>query len=413
MRHKGFTIVEVVVGSSIMLIIMMLTLTLYTKSNKTAVDQMQLAEIQHDARSGIYFISEDVKNAGVGLPSSLSGCFVEGIDGYGPAPEFSDSIKIMGGFDGALELKIEKYLGGAGGGASTAFLYAYDLENFHYSLDFYIGKVVLLASTICPDCYAFRVITNAFGLDGIDEPRFNMSPGLSAGLNPPGGLIESCKIECWKDAEITFGQIKQYWLDTTGIPGDYPDLNLTVGQAGYQGIPYVLYMTTVYDGVLTHMPIALNIENLQFQYIFSSIMGDLDFDGLTDASADWDNFNWTINPADDLATQMGKLVLLKEIRLVRMWMLGKTANPFVGVSGTSSTNIHLYRRPAIANSPMSDQDDRHRRFLVETTSNIRNRSLNFYSYTYFDALDCTSCHIDKEIYLEDATLKVIQIRKIN
>ncbi|MBA7678848.1 hypothetical protein ES703_87126 [subsurface metagenome] len=151
-------------------------------------------------------------------------------------------------------------------------------------------------------------------------------------------------------------------------------------------------MTTVYDGVLTHLPIALNIENLQFQY-----MGDLDFDGLTDASADWDNFNWTINPADDLSTQMGKLVLLKEIRLVRMWVLGKTANPFVGVSGTPSTNIHLYRRPTIANSPMSDQDDRHRRFLVETTSNIRNHNLDFYiSY----------------IALEDAFLKVTQIRKV-
>ena len=65
MRNKGFTIVEVVVGSSIMLIIVMLSLTLYTKSNKTAVDHMQLAEIQHDVRSGIYFISEDVRNAGV------------------------------------------------------------------------------------------------------------------------------------------------------------------------------------------------------------------------------------------------------------------------------------------------------------------------------------------------------------
>lgn len=397
MRNKGFTLVEIVVGSFIMLIIVMLSLVLYTKSNKTAVDQMQLAEIQHDVRSGIYFISEDVKNAGVGLPASLSGCFVEGIDGYGPAPEFSDSIKFMGGFDGALELKIEKYQGGGGGGASTAFLYSWDLENFHYSIDFYIGKVILLASTTCPDCYAFRVITNAFGLDGTGVSKFNMSPGLSSGFNPPGGLIESCAPNCWDDAEVTFGQIKQYWLDTTGIPGDYPDLNLTVGQAGYQGIPYVLYMTTVYDGVLTHLPIALNIENLQFQY-----MGDLDFDGLTDASADWDNFNWTINPADDPSTQIGKLVLLRQIRLVRIWLLGKTANPFVEISGTPSTNIHLYRRPAIANSPMSDQDDRHRRFLVETTSNIRNHCLDFYRRDHIYSF-----------YLEDATIKVTQIRKIN
>ena len=397
MRCKGFTFIEVLVGGSIMLIVVILTLTLYTETNKIAVDQHQFSAIQHDVRSGIYFISEDVKNAGVGLPASLSGCFVEGIDGYGPAPEFSDSIKIMGGFDGALELKIEKYQGGGGGGASTAFLFNWDLENFHYSIDFYIGKVVLLASTTCPDCYAFRVITNAFGLDGTGASKFNMSPGLSSGFNPPGGLIESCASNCWDDAEVTFGQIKQYWLDTTGIPGDYPDLNLTVGQDGYQGIPYVLYMTTVYDGVLSHLAIALNIENLQFQY-----MGDLDFDGLTDASADWDNFNWTINPADDMSTKMGKLVLLRQIRLVQIWLLGKTANPFVGVSGTPSTNIHLYRRPAIANSPMSDQDDRHRRFLVTTMSNIRNHSLDFYS-TY----------IPPVAGLEEATLKVTQIRKSN
>jgi len=77
-------------------------------------------------------------------------------------------------------------------------------------------------------------------------------------------------------------------------------------------------------------------------------------------------------------------------------VLGKTANPFVGVSGTPSTNNHLYRRPAIANSPMSDQDDRHRRFLVKTTSSMRNHSLDFYS-TY--------------IALEDAVLKVTRIRR--
>lgn len=55
------------IGSSIMLIIILLTLSLYTRSNKIAVDQSMLAEIQHDARSGMYFISGDVRNAGVGL----------------------------------------------------------------------------------------------------------------------------------------------------------------------------------------------------------------------------------------------------------------------------------------------------------------------------------------------------------
>jgi hypothetical protein len=105
----------------------------------------------------------------------------------------------------------------------------------------------------------------------------------------------------------------------------------------------------------------------------------LDNDGFSDGPADWDNINWTINPGDDEATKQTKLGSIRRIRLVRIWVLGRTKNPYVGISGTPSTNLHLYRRPAIANSPQSNQDDKHRRFLLESTSTIRNHSLDLYN----------------------------------
>jgi hypothetical protein len=99
-----------------------------------------------------------------------------------------------------------------------------------------------------------------------------------------------------------------------------------------------------------------------------------------DGPTDWDNANWTINPGDDAATREAKLDLISKIRLVKIWVLGRTENPYVSVSGTPSSEIHVYRRPAIANSPASSQDDKHRRFLLESTSNIRNRSLSIYNF---------------------------------
>lgn len=368
MRHKGFSFIEILVGASIMLMIVMLTLTLYTKSNKYAVDQMQLSTVQHDVRSAMYFISRDIRSTGVGL-SINSGYSMEGIDGYGPGPEFSDAIKLMGCFGDPLNLTIEKYQGGGGGAAATAFLYDWSLETMPYPPEYYTGKTVLIVSTTCPGSFAVRTITQVFGLDGTGVAKFSMVPGLAT-PNPPGGLSDTgAPVECWEDGAVTFGDIMFYWVDTSGIPADYPDLNLTVGVDGYSGIPNTLYMTAIGG----HMAIAFNIENLQFQYL-----GDLDYDGSLDVSVDWDNTNWTMNPGDDVSVRLGKLGLISRIRGVRTWVLGKTANPFVSRSGAPSTGIHLYRRPAIGNSPASSQDDNHRRFLVETTSNVRNHSLDLY-----------------------------------
>ncbi len=374
--RKGFTLVEVLVGATIMMMVVLATLTLYVSSNKLSVDQLQFADLQHDVRSAMFFASRDVRSAGVGIIADLAGYYLEGIDGFSPSPEAADSIKLMGSFDSPLNLGIESYSGGAGGGAATVFLYDWELENNPYTtVEQYVDRRILIMSTICPGCYAFRTISHIFGLDGSGAAHMNMVPGGYA-LNPPGGLVDTgCDIACWQDAVITWGQIRQYWLDTTGNPADYPGMNLTVGQDGYMGIPYTMYLSGMdEEGNAEHLALAMNIENLQFQYI-----GDMDGDGVQDDPADWDNSNWTILPSDDTATRQTKMELISRIRMVRMWVLGRTPAQYQSVSGSPSTSIHLYRRPAVANSPAASSDDRHRRFLLESTSNIRNLSLNVYN----------------------------------
>ena len=365
----GFTVIEVLVGSLIMLAIIVATLSLYTRSNKVSVDQQQFAEIQHDVRAAMYFVSRDMRSAGVGLVNDIAGYSLEGIDGHGSSPESPDSIKLMGNFDAPLDLTVQ------GVGGVQFKVDVSELNNSPYQEEDYEGKEIIIISQTCPGCFALLYISNVAWPMGVAPGTFTMPPGQSE-LNPPGGLFDTgCPADCWADAKITFVQIKQYWLDTTGNPGDYPDLNPSVGQDGYLGIPYTLYLTTIGEGGgISHMPLALNIENLQFQYF-----GDLDNDGITDPSTDWDNANWTIDPMDDEATKQAKLALINRIHMVRIWVLGRTKNPYVGVSGTAPANLHLYRRPAVANSAVGEETDKHRRFLLESTAQIRNMSLSIYN----------------------------------
>jgi hypothetical protein len=65
-----------------------------------------------------------------------------------------------------------------------------------------------------------------------------------------------------------------------------------------------------------------------------------------------------------------------------MWVLGRTPQPFTSVGGTAPGAIQVYRRPRISDSDPADPaspDDRRRRFLLESTSNVRNMSLNLYN----------------------------------
>lgn len=367
---RGFTVIEILVGSLIMLAIIMATLALYTKSNKVSIDQQGFAELQHDVRAAMYFLSRDIRSAGTGILTGLIGYSIEGIDGHGPSSELSDSIKLMGNFYDPLDMTVE-FLAGVQFKVDVS-----ELNNSPYQEEFFENRDVMITSPTCPGCFAVLHISNVAWPGGVSPATFTMPPGQSE-LNPPGGLSDTgCPSSCWVDAQITFVEIKQYWLDTTGNPGDYPDLNPVVGQDGYLGIPYTLYLTSIDENEsITHMPLALNIENLQFQYF-----GDLDNDGILDGPLDWDNSNWTIDPMDDEATKQAKLELICRIHMVRIWVLGRTKNPYVGVSGTPSTYLHLYKRPAVANSPVGEETDKHRRFLLESTAQIRNLSLNLYNH---------------------------------
>lgn len=367
--RRGFTVIEVLIGSSIMLTIIVATLSLYTKSNKVSVDQQQSAEIQHDVRAAMYFVSRDIRSAGVGLLTDIGGYSLEGIDGHGPSPESPDSIKLMGSFDAPLNLSVQDQ------GGSNFKVEMSELNNNPYQEEYYQDRDIIITSPTCPGCFAIRHISSVSWPGGGSPATFVMPPGQSE-FNPPGGLSDTgCDPSCWADAKITFVQIKQYWLDTTGNPGDYPDLDLSVGQDGYLGIPHTLYFTTIDESEsATHMPLALNIESLQFQYF-----GDLDDDGILDGPTDWDNSNWTIDPTDDEATRQAKFVLISRIRMVKIWLLGRTRNPYVSVSDAVPANLHLYRRPAIANSAAGEENDKHRRFLLESTVQIRNMSLNLYN----------------------------------
>ncbi|MDH4220831.1 MAG: prepilin-type N-terminal cleavage/methylation domain-containing protein [Candidatus Aminicenantes bacterium] len=143
--RRGYTLIEVLIGATIMLLVVLATLALYVQSNKLSVDQQQFASIQHDVRSAMFFVSRDIRSAGVGLIPQLAGYFLEGTDGFGPSPESPDSIKIMANLDDPLKLKIETYMGGAGGGAATAALYSGEFYNNPYTtVESYVDRPIFI-----------------------------------------------------------------------------------------------------------------------------------------------------------------------------------------------------------------------------------------------------------------------------
>lgn len=374
---KAFSLIELLLGSAIMLVVLAATLGIYMRSNRSAVDQQQLTDLQSNVRSGMYFIAKDVRSAGAGFLTEIAGYFLEGTDAASEGDAAADSIRLMANYDDPLLLRIEDYSGGTGGGAATAFLYDYSLENSPYDCpDYYEDRVYLIISVRCPGCYAIRYIADnqVFGC-GTGANHVNFSPGRSD-LNPPGGLLDTgCDADCWIDAIITLGQIKLYWLDTTGNLSNFNEFSLTPGQDGYIGEPGVLYVSTTFrEGSMTHVAIARNIENLQFQY-----NGDMDEDGQLDGFQDWDNANWTIQASDTEEQRNAKRDLISRIRQVKIWVQGRTERPFVSVSGTPPPGVYIYQRPTLANSPGDDTVDRRRRFVLESTSNIRNLSLSLYN----------------------------------
>lgn len=354
-KRNGFTLIELLIGSTIMLIIILASLYLYTKSNQVSVDQQQLAELQHDVRSSMYFISRDVRNAGVGLPQEFGGYFLEGEDNEDQGGEVTpDRLKLMGNMEDPLNLKIVNYQGAA----ANVSLEDYSFEQYPYPDSYYKDKVILLLPNPTSGCNkgALRQITHVTHSGGGTNEKINFSHGLAKDFNPPQGLRGTCpSSNDYDGGSVVFINVKEYWLDVTG---NYP--GLTAGEDGYigNGEGGILYMT--HNGV--HYPLAKDIENLQFRY-----NGDFDQDGSLDGFTDWQE-SWTGDPA-----------MVSRVNQIRMWVLGRTPESFASVSGTPPQDIHLYQRPAIANTQASSNPDMHRRFLLESTVTIRNLALNLYN----------------------------------
>jgi prepilin-type N-terminal cleavage/methylation domain-containing protein len=352
---RGFTLVELLVGSTILLIVVLATLSLYKTSNQIAVDQQQFAELQHGVRSGMYLISRDTRMAGVGMPIEFYGYALEGVDNENQGAVVDpDRLTVMGNFDEPLNLRISNYQGSA----ANLTVEDYSFEQFQYPDEFYENKTVLILPNPSSGCVLgeVRTITHVTHDATGQNERLNFSPGLAPGVNPPGGLSGTCpSSNDYDGGMVTFINVNGYWLDVTG---NYP--GLTAGTDGYigNGEGNVLYLTM--NGI--HYPLATNVENLQFQY-----NGDLDDDGFLDGFVEWQSA-WT-----------GDITMVSRIRQVKMWVLGQTENPFVSVGANPPVNVHLYRRPTIANSPGAGDDDKHKRFLLESTANVRNLSLNIYN----------------------------------
>ncbi|UCE39774.1 MAG: prepilin-type N-terminal cleavage/methylation domain-containing protein [Candidatus Aminicenantes bacterium] len=355
--RPGFTLVELLVGSMILLVVVLATLSLYRTSNQIAVDQQQFAELQHGVRSGMYFISRDARMAGVNLPIEFYGYALEGVDNENQGAVVEpDRLKVLGNFDEPLNLRISNYQGAA----ANLSLEDYSLEQFQYEDAEYEEQTVLIIPNPESGCMVaeVRTITHVTHDATGQNERLNFSPGLAPGVNPPGGLSGTCpSSNDYDGGMVTFVNVKEYWLDVTG---NYP--GLTAGTDGYigNGEGNILYLTM--NGI--HYPLARNVENLQFEY-----NGDFDNDAnnTLDGFIEWQSV-WT-----------GDITMVRRIRQVKIWVLGRTENPFVSIGANPPANIHLYRRPTIANSPGASDDDKHKRFLLESTSNIRNLSLNIYN----------------------------------
>ena len=362
-KRHGFTLIELLVGSTIMLVTILAALYIYGRSNKVSVDQQQCAQVQHDVRSGMYFIARDTRMAGVNLPGEFMGYFMEGTDNDNAenVAVTPDRLLLIGNIEEPLFLKIKTY----DGSANTLALDDYGLEQYPYLDAYYTNKYVLILPNPTSNCKRgqVRIITNVNHTTPTNEvldllgglaPNVNL-PGGPTGLGAPG----NCNPSEYTGGSVVFADVKEYWLDVTGV---YP--GLTAGQNGYIGGGHggILYLTE--NGV--HTPLSQNIENLQFEY-----RGEFTTKGILDPFRGWDP-TWTTD-------QTNGPIMRSRIRQVRMLILGTTPNRMVSVSGIPPNNIYLYRRPALANTPAGILDDMHKRFLLESTVNVRNMSLSIYN----------------------------------
>ncbi len=362
-QSRGFTLIELLIGSTIMLVTILAALYIYGRSNKVSVDQQQYAQVQHDVRSGMYFISRDTRMAGVNLPGEFMGYFLEGVDNDNAesATVTPDRLRMIGNIEEPLLLKIKTY----DGSANTLALDDYSFEQYPYLDAYYTNKYILILPSSTSNCRLGQVrIVSGVNHTGVTNESLNLIGGLAPNITLPGGpsglgAPGNCPSSEYTSGTVVFADVKEYWLDVTG---NYP--GLTAGQNGYIGGGHggILYLTE--NGV--HTPLAQNVENLQFEF-----RGEFTTKGIMDPFQGW-NANWTTD-------QTNGPIMRSRIRQVRMLILGTTPNRMVSVSGVPPNNIYLYRRPALSNTPAATQDDMHKRFLLESTVNVRNMSLSIYN----------------------------------
>jgi prepilin-type N-terminal cleavage/methylation domain-containing protein len=353
-RERGFTLVELLVASSVMLVMIIGTLSIYMRSNKVAVDQSMYAELQHDLRSAMFFIARDIRMSGVGLPIEFGAFYFQGTNNetQGSSPVTPDRLLLMGNIEDPLNLPIQQYQGSS----VVVNIDDYSYEQYPYPDDYYDNKICLILPNPLSACRAgeIRSITHVTHSSGGSNERLNLSPGPAPGINPPGGLSGTCgSSNDYDDGLVTFIDVKEFWLDITGSQSG-PTMNAA---HGYIAQPDVLYMTLN----AVHYPLAQNVENLQFEY-----NTDADADGRLDGFVPWNTF-WT-------DTQ------ILNIREIRVAILGRTPRPFVSASAKINPTVSLYQRPAMSDTSAAAQPDRCKRFLLESASNIRNLSLNLYNY---------------------------------
>ncbi len=378
-KKNGFTLVELLVGSVIMLTIILMTLALYSRSNRLSVDQQQLSDVQHEIRFAMYYISRDIKNAGAGLPEQFTGYFLQGVNndpaqvsGNPDQPGYrfqTDRVTIFGNTD-PLRLFIQSYNPGTGIvqlEATQLSLYPYNANSYPTDTLGYVNRLILILPN--PELNTqngeLGQITNVdFATSQISFTSLNVP--LPNNLQPGGDTSN------YNNGTVNFVELKTYWLD---INGSYT--GLTAGQNGYLGVPGVLYLSryNTQIGGFEHMALAQGVEDFQVQY-----HGDLDHDqNLDDNNGDglvnyidyqnWDENNWTDNPA-----------LVSGIRSLRIWVLGKTEKAFTSVGGTTPSQMrYVFGKPLLADSPAGYEADKHRRFLLQSTVSVRNMSLGIYN----------------------------------
>ena len=369
---KGYTLIEVLIGATIMLLVVLATLSLYVSSNKLSADQQQFTALQHDVRSGMFFICRDVKSIGAGISQRFAAYFLQGVNNDTNQSSYAyqtDRLTLIGNSD-PLRLIIQSYIPGAGNvtiDPADLLFYPYTANTYPTDPLGYVNRSILILPN--PELNTINgelaQITNVDFVSG--QITFNtINVTLPNGFAPGGAGGD------YTGGTVHFVEFKTYWLD---LDGNYP--GLSAGTNGYLGLPGVMYvsqwnpLTSAYD----HLALALNIEDMQFQY-----HGDMDGDNLLDdnngdsALSALDFINW-----GDLYDWTDP-VALAGIRFIRIQLLGRTENPYVSVSGTPPAQAtYIYSKPAIADSPAGAMVDKHRRFLLESTANIRNMSLNIYN----------------------------------